>query len=68
MCKEDEAHASKFLFFSPMSTKVLDDGLVLYESHAHHISQGEAAVTATTTTLAVGAENVLGVSPLFPWW
>ncbi|KAJ6406953.1 hypothetical protein OIU84_010463 [Salix udensis] len=39
MCKEDEAHAYKFFFSSPMLSKVLEDGLVIHGSHAHPISQ-----------------------------
>ena len=38
-----------------------DDGLVLYDSHAHHISQGEAATTATRQ----GGLRMFLVSPPF---
>lgn len=51
MCKEDEAHAYKFFFSSPMLAKVLEDGLVIHSSHAHPISQGEAA---TTIVVSIG--------------
>lgn len=66
MCKEDEAHASKFFFSSPMSAKVLDDGLVLYSSHAQNILQGEA--TGAAVALVGGLRMFMMSPPLCPWW
>ncbi|KAJ6387060.1 hypothetical protein OIU78_016895 [Salix suchowensis] len=44
-----------------MLAKVLDDGLVLYSSHAQHISQRRG--NGSNNSLSRGAENVHGVSP-----
>ncbi|KAJ6406951.1 hypothetical protein OIU84_010461 [Salix udensis] len=67
---EDEAHASKFFFSSPMSGMYANDCLVLHESHAQPIVQEEVAMAVAflgsgsplqlssgTTTMAVSRQH-----------